>query len=181
MVYPVILDSVPGIGDGIGETIQKNLIPSWLDLVVQLSSFIVLLIVVICLAYKPVKKMLKARADYIEQQIKDAEQQKAVAEKNATQSQETILASKAEAASIIKEANRQANLNKEAILEETRIEVARLKANAEEDIAKSKEEALEAIRDEMVSVALSASSEILKREVNEEDNARLAEEFIEKL
>ena len=53
-----------------------------------------------------------------------------------------------------------------------------MKSLAEEDIARSKEEAKEEIRQEMVSVALAASEEVLKREVNEKDNARIVENFI---
>ena len=53
-----------------------------------------------------------------------------------------------------------------------------MKEAAEEDIQRSQQEALESIRKEMVNLALSASSEILKREVNEKDNARIAEDFI---
>ena len=56
-----------------------------------------------------------------------------------------------------------------------------MKKMAEEDIQKSRQEALDDIHKEIVEVALLTSSEILKREVNTKDNARLAEEFIEKL
>ena len=56
-----------------------------------------------------------------------------------------------------------------------------MKKVAEQDIERSKQEALDDIHKEMVEVALLTSSEILKREVNDEDNARLAEEFINRL
>ena len=49
----------------------------------------------------------------------------------------------------------------------------------EEQLAK--EEAIKDIHNEMVNVALSASEEILKREVDKEDNTRLAEDFINRL
>ena len=42
-------------------------------------------------------------------------------------------------------------------------------------------DALNDIRNEMVNVALTASKEILKREVDEKDNTRLAEDFINRL
>ncbi len=178
MVHPT---NVILVGESIGENIKNNLIPSWLSFVVQLAAFAVLLIVVIFLAYKPVKKMLKKRADFIEQNINDAQKNKAIAEKNALESQEAIIASKKEAASIIEAANKAASVSGEAIIEEAKLEAARIKANAEDDIERSKQEALESIHDEMVDVALSASSEILKREITSEDNERLAKEFIERL
>ena len=54
------------------QTIGERLIPSWLSFVVQLSSFIILLLVVFFVAYKPVKRILAKRADYVENQIKEA-------------------------------------------------------------------------------------------------------------
>ena len=45
----------------------------------------------------------------------------------------------------------------------------------------SKQEAKEEIRREMVSIALSASEEVLKREINEKDNSRIVTDFIKDL
>lgn len=161
--------------------IKNKLIPSWVSLVVQFSALVILIMIVIFCAYKPVKKMLKKRQDYIEGNIRDSEQSKVIAAQREQQSSEMILASKKQAAQIVEEAQTVALKEKESILEETRIEIAKMKSDAQMDIERSKQEALEEIHDEMVDVALAASSEILKREVSEKDNARLAEEFIENL
>lgn len=168
-------------GKEIGDKIRNNLIPSWTSFVMQIAAFILLLIVVVFVAYKPVKRILKARQDYIEKEISDAEKDKAEAAVNLAQSQETILASKKDASKIIEEAEQQALVRKEEILAEARLQVEKMKKDAEEDIARSRQEALDEIHDEMVEVALLTSSEILKREVNDKDNARLAKEFIDNL
>ena len=125
--------------------------------------------------------MLKKRADYIENNISDSEKDKAIAKQNLEQSRETILSSKKEASSIIDRANQEATKQRESIIQETKLDVIRLQNEAEMDIQKSKEKSLENIRRKMISVALAASQEILQREVNEKDNAKLAEDFIEKL
>ena len=166
-------------GQAIGETIRNNLIPSWTSFVMQVAAFILLLIVVVFVAYKPVKRILKERQDYIEKEISDAEKDKAEAAVNLTQSEERILASKKDASRIIEEA--QALVRKEEILAEARLQVEKMKKDAEADIERSRQEALDDIHDEMVEVALLTSSEILKREVNDKDNARLAKEFIDNL
>lgn len=176
-----VLDGVQSWGEQLGETIRKNLIPNWTSFLMQVAAFIILLIVVVFFAYKPVKKMLKKRQDYIEQEISDAEKNKAEAEINLSQSQEAILSSKKEAAQILEDARLQAEKDRQIALENTRLEIAKLKTTAQEDIVRSRQEALDDIHKEMVEVALLTSKEILKREVNEKDNARLAEEFIEKL
>lgn len=168
-------------GEAIGETIRNNLIPSWTSFIMQVAAFILLLIVVIFVAYKPVKRMLKQRQDYIEKEISDAEKDKATAAINLVQSEETILASKKNASQIIEDAQNQALLRKEEILAEAREEVEKMKKDAQADIERSRQEAIDDIHKEMVEVALLTSSEILKREVNDKDNARLAKEFIDNL
>lgn len=168
-------------GEAIGDTIRNNLIPSWTSFVMQVAAFIILLMVVIFLAYKPVKKMLRKRQDYIEQEISDAEKSNSAAALNLAQSQETIIASKKEASQIIEDARLEASRQQEEILAEAREQVEKMKLDAEQDILRSRQEALDDIHKEMVDIALLTTSEILKREVNEKDNSRLAKEFIDKL
>ena len=154
------------IGQTIKDYISKNLIPSWVSFVVQFSALVIMVLVIFFVAYKPVRKMLTKRADYVENNIRDSETAKAEALKNVTASEETLIASKKEAAEIV--------ANAKVIAEN-------MKAQAEEDIERSKVEAKEQIRKEMISVALSASEEVLKREINEKDNARVVEDFIKDL
>ena len=168
-------------GKAIGETIRNNLIPSWTSFVMQVSAFIILLIVVIFVAYKPVKRMLKKRQDYIEQEISDAEKNKSEASVQLAQAEETILASKKEAADIIEAARIQAEQQAEEIISGARRQAEQIILDAEADIVRSRQEATDDIRKEMVDIALLTSSEILKREVNDEDNSRLAKEFIDNL
>ena len=177
----LVLADLKAWGEQIGETIRNNLIPSWVSFVMQVAAFIILLIIVVFVAYKPVKKMLKARQDYIEKEISDAEKSKADAEVYLKQSEETILASKKQASEIILDAQIEAKRQQEEILLNASQEVEKMKKMAEVDIQKSRQEALDDIHKEIVEVALLTSSEILKREVNNKDNARLAEEFIENL
>ena len=89
----LVLQTIQEWGEQIGETIRNNLIPSWVSFVMQIAAFIILLVIVFFIGYKPLKKMMKARADYIEKEISDAEKSKAEAEINLAQSEETILAS----------------------------------------------------------------------------------------
>ena len=168
------------IGDTIG-TIGEKLIPSWISFVVQFLSFLVLLLVVFFVAYKPVKKILKKRADHIEDEIKQAEEKNTLAAQSVNEAKELVSSSKVKASEIIKNAESQGQAKYDAIILEAKQEVAEMKMAAEEDIARAKEDAIQDIRSEMVNVALSASKEILKREVDKKDNVKLAEDFIDQL
>ena len=175
-----VLSNMENIGEQM-QSIAQKLIPSWVSFVIQFSSFIILLLVVFFVAYKPVKKMLAKRADYIEQEIAQAAESHALALKETEEAKKLLSDSKSEASQIIENATKQGEAKYEAMMEEARNEVKDMKIAAEQDIEQAKEDALNDIRKEMVNVALSASKEILKREVDSEDNTRLAEDFINRL
>ena len=168
----------------IGETIRtigEKLVPNLVSFVVQFLSFLILLLVVFFLAYKPVKRMLKKRADFIEQEVNEAKENNALAAASVNEAKELVNSSKVKASEIIKNAEAQGQEKIDAMILEAKEEVAQMKKDAEEDIARAKEDAIQDIRSEMVNVALSASKEILKREVDNKDNVRLAEDFIDRL
>lgn len=170
--------------ESIGETISaigEKIVPNLLSFVVQFLSFLVLLLVVFFFAYKPVKKILNKRADYIQDEINQAEEKNALATTSVNEAKELVSSSKVKASEIIKNAESQGQEKYDAMILEAKQEVADMKKAAEQDIARAKEDAIQDIRSEMVNVALSASKEILKREVDEKDNAKLAEDFIDQL
>ena len=161
-----------------GEDFISKLIPNWISFVVQLAALLVMIAVVIFFAYKPVKKIITQRQDYIEKNIKQSEEDKAIAAQNAKQSEEMIIASQKKADQLVEDARKLSIDERNRMVEETNQLIAKMKDDAQKDIEQSTLDAKDAIRKEMVNLALSASSEILKREINEKDNARLAEEFI---
>ena len=161
--------------------IGDKLIPDWFSFVIQLSSFVILLLVVFFFAYKPVKKMLQKRADYIQGEIEQAQKNHADAVEETKEAKKLLNDSKAEASLIIEKATKEGQVKYDAMIEEAKEDVKEMKIAAEQDIAQAKQDALKDIRNEMVNVALTASKEILKREVDEKDNARLAEDFINQL
>ena len=163
------------------ESFTSKLIPNWPSFVAQLGALVVLIVVVILFAYKPVKKIIKTRQDYIEDNIKEAEKSKLVWQENELKSKETVLASERTAADIVAEAKKEAEKQKAATLEETQLQVLQMKKDAENDIARMEMEAQEQIKKEIVNVALDASKELLGREVSSEDNTRLIEEFVEEV
>ena len=159
----------------------SKLIPNWVSFVTQLGALVVLIAVVMIFGYKPIKKIITKRQDYIEQNILDAEKAKATWQENEKKSEETVLASNRTAANIVAEAKDAALKEKAKILEETALEVEKMKLEAENDIARMELEAQEEIKKEMVNIALDASKELLGREINSKDNTRLIEEFIDEV
>lgn len=172
------LSSCQEVGEEISNSINSKLIPNLGSFLTQLAALIVMIVLVIIFGYKPIKKMLQKRQDYIETNIEDASRKNKEADLILKQSQESVIASKKEAQEIISSAKRNANKERETIISNTQKEVTEMKVLAEKEIMESKEEAKEAIRQEMVNVALDASKELLKRNVDDKDNAKLVEDFI---
>ena len=173
MIYENTCITVPT-----SDVFVSKLIPNWISFVVQIAALLVLIAVVIFFAYKPVKKIITERQNYIENNIKQSEIDKATAAQNAKQSEEMVIAGQKKADQLIEEARKTSLDERNRMVEETNQLITKMKDDAQKDIEQSTLDAKDAIRKEMVNLALSASSEILKREINEKDNARLAEEFI---
>ena len=177
---PIVLSNMENIGETI-KTISEKLVPNLLSFVIQFLSFVILLTVVFIFAYKPVKKILKKRADYVENEINQAKENNLVAQKSIEEAKEMVASSKVQASEIIQNAEKQGQEKYDALLLQAKSDVEEMKKDAQEDIKRAKEEAIQDIHNEMVNVALSASKEILKREVDSKDNKRLAEDFINRL
>ena len=176
----LFLSNMDNIGEVI-KTISEKLVPNLLSFVVQFLSFLVLLLVFFLLAYKPVKRILKKRAEYVENEIIEAKKNHLESEKDLENAKNIVANSKIDASDIIKAAEKKGQEQYDALILEAKAEIIEMKKDAAQDIERAKQEAIQEIHDEMVKVALSASEEILKREVDSDDNKRLAEDFINRL
>ncbi len=164
------------------EEFQNKIFPNGIyDFVIQLIAFIILLLIVFFLAYKPVKKLLKERGDYVERQIQEANAKRATAEEAAAKKDEIVDSGKATADKIIADARAQAQLEADKIIADARLEAEAKKRQADADIELAKEKSKQEIRDEIVNVAMLASSQLLGREVEKEDNRRMVGEFVDSL
>ncbi|MBP5091091.1 MAG: F0F1 ATP synthase subunit B [Bacilli bacterium] len=163
------------------EDVINKLIPNVWDFVIQLIAFIVLIFIVFHFAYKPVKKLLKERGDYIEKNIKDSEKSKVEAAQYAKESQENIAKSREEANRIVAESKKQATIEAESIKTQAKEEVIALKKSAEEEIALAKKKSEQDVQREIVGVAIAASEAVLGREVNKEDEERLLNDFVKEV
>ena len=171
---------------GCADAIKKNdffdkLFPNPWDALAVFLAFVVLLLVVFFFAYKPVKKLIKKRGDYVEDKIKTAETREKESQKLLNEANEEVKAKRIEAMGIVEQAKEDANKERAAILEkakeEKQAEIKRTREETAQEIEASKDE----IHREIVSVAIDASSKVLEREVNKEDNEKLIDSFIDDL
>ena len=151
------------------------------DLIIQLLAFLVMMGVVIFLGYKPIKRMVAKRREYIASEISSAEEANRVAQKAAASADAVIAEGKATALRIVEEAKKEGETARSAIIAEAEKEAAERKKAADADIALAREKSLQEVRSEIVGVALAASEAVLRREVSEKDNDALIAQFVDGL
>lgn len=163
------------------EGFLEKLFPNPWDALAVFLAFVLLLIVVFYFAYKPVKKLIKNRADYVEGKLRNAEQSEKEAAQKVEEAELGLKKSRQEALVIVEQAKVDADKERQRIhakaKEEADQEVMRAKQEIEQEIEKSKDE----IHSQIVDVAFDASKKVLSREVNQKDNEKLINEFISDL
>ena len=162
-------------------SIIDALVPNFWAFLTQFFALVVLIVLVSIFAYKPLRKYLDKRSEYIDNEVKSANKNNALSKMKLEEAEQQIADSKKEAANIIDSAKEQANLEKKKILDNANDEVLKMKAKSEEDIKEGKKRAQKEVEEAIVSVALDASKHVLSREINENDNKKIIDDFVTSL
>ena len=165
------------LSEKIGTTIA-NMLPNLYITLMQLALFILVAVLFIWLAYKPLKKKLKQRSDYIEKNIKDSEVNKNIAEQNAIKSNQMIIDSQKRAGEIIANAQKVAENKASTLQHELSESIEKQKTQATKDIEDQKRKMISDAKSEIVEAAIETSKEILGREVKKEDNDKFVDDFL---
>ena len=163
------------------ETTVNNMLPNLYVTLMQLLLFIVTVVIFILLAYKPLKKKLKQRQDFINKNIEDSIDKNKRADENIKRSQEVILESQKKAVDIIQDAQMTAEYNLSRAQKELQVTVENQKNQAHKDIEAEREKMLKEVQNQIIESAIDTSKEILKREVKLEDHKKFIDDFIKEL
>ena len=131
--------------------------------------------------FKPVKKMIDDRQQEIDTLYAEGEQKRLEAEQLHADYSKQLSDAKAETQKMLRDANAEANLQREEILREAKQDAAALKEKANADIALEKKKALNDVKDEIGTMALEIAEKVVGRELQQQDQSALVEEFIRKM
>lgn len=148
------------------------------DFLAVFLAFIILVVVGFFFAYKPVKAYIQKRKDYIDNNIKTAEEREKKSQNIVSEAEAIKSDSKKVAIETVKKAQDDALKEKETILESAKEEAKQIKITAQKEIEQEIEASKDEIHSNIVDVALDASKKILDREINEDDNRKLVEDFV---
>lgn len=158
-----------------------KLFPNVWDALATFLAFVILLLVAFYFGYKPVKKLIKKRGDYVEGKIKEADDKEKQASEKLLEAEAKVKQSNVEAMAIVEKAKEDALVEKERIALEAKKAREEEVKKAKEEIAQEIEASKDEVHKEIVSVALDASKKVLSREVNSKDNEKLIDDFIKDL
>ncbi len=148
------------------------------DLVINIVSIIVLFLVVKKLAYNPVKKFLAERTEKIESQKLEAEKIASEAQEKSEEYDELLRECEIAKAEAIKEGEAIAREESERIVRAAKEKAQGIIDNANKKAEEKYNAMIDEANDYIVALTIEAASKLLKREVNDEDNRRIVEEFL---
>ena len=168
------------IKDRISFTVNNMLPNLWLTLI-QLALFVAVAIAFVLLAYKPLKKKLNERANYVEKNIKDSEAKVNEAQNKINEANAYLLVQQKKAGEIIQSAQKTAETKANDLERELALSIEKQKQTAHKDIENERNKMLKEAKSEIISTAISTSKEILGRNVTIDDNSEYVNKFIEEL
>jgi len=168
------------MSSSISDTIANALPNLWVCLA-QLGAFIVMVFVVYKFLYKPIKKKLHARQDYIDSNIKESEKKMADAKEAKEVADNNIKASRIKANQIVEEAHQEAIADSNKVMADAQTQIDFKKQQFEKDLEERKQYLERQAHNEIVTTALDASKEILGRELTKDDNDKIVGDFIDQM
>jgi F-type H+-transporting ATPase subunit b len=146
-----------------------------------IATFLVLVALLAKFAWRPLLEALESRQESIRKSLDDARQAKQELERLQEESAKLLAQARVEAEAIMSRTRSDAERFREELKEKARAEAATLVRNAEHQIALETSRALQQIRHEAVDLSVAIASKVLQRNVTKEDNQRLIEETFRQL
>jgi F-type H+-transporting ATPase subunit b len=153
----------------------------FLDMLPNMLNFIITAALLTYLLYKPVKKILQARADRVEGEMKEAAQNKASAEELKTTYEQKVRDIETERAAILEEARKLANENRERMLNDAKAEAQSVKDKANRDIATELEQIKGAIHHSIIEISTDMAAKIISASIDKNAHDKLFNEAMTEL
>lgn len=131
--------------------------------------------------FVPVMNMIEARQQEIDELYADADRDKEAAASLRTEYEEKLADAKRTGENIVREATARGQAREEDIIRQANAEADAIRRKAEADIAQEKKKALNDAKNEISDIAMTIAGKVVGRSLNEGDQSRLVDEFIEGL
>lgn len=140
--------------------------------------FVALLLILRKFAWPALLGAVEARERALEEQLADAERQRAEAAELLAQHQKLIAEARASAHTLLAEARTSAEKERALAMEKTRQEQEELLERARRDIIAERERAIAELRREAVDLSLAAASKLMGTKLDAETDRRIVQEYL---
>lgn len=154
---------------------------NWFGVFVTFCNTLITFLIVKKFLFKPVRKMMAAREEEIQNMYSTAEHNQTEAEKLRAEYTSRLAKAKEEAAEITKSATHRATVRSEEILKEATQEAAEMVQKAEISIEQERKKARNEIKQEITGLSVMIASKVVEKDINEADHKRMIEDFISKV
>src|SRR5215510_4162064 len=148
------------------------------SLIIQFVNFIVLLLILWRLLYRPLLATMEQRSEAIRKSLEEAQAARAEAARQQEENTTRLRQAHAEAAAIREQALKEAGEEQRKLVEAARLEAQRLvdsaKAQTEADIRRAREE----LRREVAELATAVAEKLIRRTLRDEDHRRIVADAI---
>ncbi len=131
--------------------------------------------------FRPVMEIITSRQQEIDDLYADAGKNREEAESLRTEYEQKLLDAKQTGEQLVREAVVRGQARQEEILRQANDEAEAIRRKAAADIAQEKKKALNDAKNEISDIAMTIAGKVVGRSLNEDDQSRLVDKFIEEL
>ena len=153
---------------------------TWTALITLLNT-VTMFLVLKHFLFGPVMKIIKDRQDEIDGMYADANEAKASAEEMKSQYEQKLLDAAETGEQMVKAAVERGRQREEEIVSQANTEAAAIMDKASAVIAQEKKKAINDAKNEISDMAMAIAEKVVGRQLNDQDQSKLFDEFIEKL
>jgi len=146
-----------------------------------IATFLILVALLAKFAWRPLLEALERRQESIRKSLDDAEKAQRELARLQSEGQQILAEARAEADKLLAATRADASRFRDELKEKAQAEAAGIVKNAERQIEMETARALQQIRTEAVDISVAIASKLLERNVSKADNERLIEETFKQI
>jgi F-type H+-transporting ATPase subunit b len=149
--------------------------------IITIINIFILFLILRWILWKPVTKFIEARARKVQASLDQAERERNQAKGLLQQYEDQLKKVDEEAAAILLSARETARLESERIIAEGKAAAAAFRENGRRQLEAEQRAAITVFQADAAALVIGASSRLIRRELNSEDNRRQAELLLREL
>ena len=151
------------------------------QIVISLANLLLIFLILKKFLWKPIQRVMKQRQEMVDKQFADAAEAEAKANESKAQWAEKLATADDEAAARIAAADETARRHGERVIAEAKDKAQGIIRQAEAEAELERQKATASIRDEIADVSAELAQKLLEREINVEDHRAMIASFLDEV